>query len=71
MKNLNALTTTPINEFDLIKAKKNIITRNRLNQIRPNIVIDYNNYIDNFSTIHNIGNSIYKGDEEVYLRGCY
>lgn len=71
MKNLNALTTKPIDEFDLIKAKKNIATRNRLNQIRPNIVIDYNNYIDNFSTIHNIGNSTYTSDEEVDLRGCY
>jgi hypothetical protein len=71
MKNLNTLNTIPIDEFDLIKARKNITTRNRLNQVRPNIVLNYNNYIDNFFTIQNIGNSTYIGDEENDLRGCY
>jgi hypothetical protein len=71
MKNLNLLNTIPIEEFDLIKDSKNIATKNRLDQIRPNIASNYDSYINSFDTIQNIGISTYSGNEEIDLRGCY
>lgn len=71
MKNLNYLNVVEMDEFNLIKNSKQTATRNRINLILTDVDNNYNNYLNNFNSIHNIGVSTFSQSEGQDLRSCY
>ena len=71
MRNLNYLNSIEIDEYNLIKNSKQYDMKNRLDQIQVLVVTNYNEYVDNFSTIQQIGPSTFNNQESTDLRSCY
>jgi len=71
MKNLSYLNNIEIDEYNLIKDSKHHDIRNRLDQIQPSVVMSYNEYLNNFQLIHQIGPSTFNDQESSDLRSCY
>lgn len=71
MRNINYLNIVEIDEFNLIKNSKKIATRNAIDLISGQVQLNYNNYLNNFQNIQNIGHSRFTNDESTNLRSCY
>ena len=71
MKSLKYITCVELTEFDLIVHPKEEPTKTQLINIRPNISNDYDQYLNNFSTIVARLPSNYVAPESIALQGCY
>lgn len=71
MKNLNYLNCVEMDEFDLIKNSKHLVTRQNLDNIRPRIVGRYTAYLNNFDEIQRMRRSTFVDPEKSNLLSCY
>jgi 5-methylcytosine-specific restriction endonuclease McrA len=71
MKNIHYLNTVEIDEFNLIKASKHTGTRARIDLIIDQVEDSYDQYLNNFQNIHNIGPSTFTVSDGNDLRSFY
>ena len=71
MRNLNYLNCVELDEFDLIKNSKHNATQQALDVARPQIIRNYDRYLNRFNRIHSIAPSTFVGQIRTDLKGCY
>jgi 5-methylcytosine-specific restriction endonuclease McrA len=71
MIRLNYVIENEINEFDSIVQSKHLISRDNLTTIRTQVNNNFNEYIDRFGNIHNIGANSFGNEDSDELRNCY